>query len=71
MPADESVLSIQIKNQHGGVINSLDGDQVIDGGQHGTAVTSQDAAALRPQPPRRAGGRRFKMYGTATTTWRS
>jgi hypothetical protein len=36
-------MSIQIKNQHGGVINNVDGDQVIYGGQHGTTVTSEDA----------------------------
>jgi hypothetical protein len=40
---EENVMSIQIKNQHGGVINNVDGDQVIYGGQNGTAVTSQDA----------------------------
>jgi hypothetical protein len=36
-------MSIQIKNQDGGVINNVDGDQVIYGGQHGTIVTSEDA----------------------------
>jgi hypothetical protein len=36
-------MSIKIKNQHGNVINNVDGDQVIYGGQHGTTVTSQDA----------------------------
>jgi len=36
-------MSIRIKNQHAGVINNIDGDQVIYGGQYGTVVTSQDA----------------------------
>jgi hypothetical protein len=36
-------MSIRIKNQHGVVVNNVDGDQVIYGGQHGTVVTSEDA----------------------------
>jgi hypothetical protein len=36
-------MSPQIGNQHAGVINNVDGDQVIYGGQHGTIVTSEDA----------------------------
>lgn len=36
-------MSIRIKNQHGGVINNVDGNQIIYGGQHGAAVTSEDA----------------------------
>jgi len=36
-------MSIRIKNQHAGVINNIDGDQVIYGGQYGTVVTTQDA----------------------------
>jgi hypothetical protein len=36
-------MSIQIKNQHGGIINNVDGDQVIYDGQHGTTVTSEEA----------------------------
>ena len=36
-------MSIHIKDQHAAVINNIDGDQVIHGGQHGTVVTSQDA----------------------------
>ena len=41
-------MSIRIKNQHGVIVNNVDGDQVIYGGQHGMAVTSEDARrALR------------------------
>ncbi len=36
-------MSPQIRDQHAGVINNVDGDQVIYGGQHGTMVTSEDA----------------------------
>jgi hypothetical protein len=36
-------MSIRIKNQHGVVVNNVDGDQVIYGGQHGTMITSEDA----------------------------
>src|SRR5262249_50243850 len=36
-------MSPQIRDQHAGVINNVDGDQVIHGGQHGTLVTSADA----------------------------
>jgi hypothetical protein len=36
-------MSIRIKNQHGVVVNNVDGNQVIYGGQHGTVVTSEDA----------------------------
>ena len=36
-------MSIHIKDQHAGVINNVDGDQVVYGGQYGTVVTSQDA----------------------------
>ena len=36
-------MSIRIKNQHGAVINNVDGDQVIHGNQYGTVVTSEDA----------------------------
>jgi hypothetical protein len=36
-------MSIHIKNQHAGVINNIDGDQVIYGGQHGTVISSGDA----------------------------
>jgi hypothetical protein len=36
-------MSIHIKNQHAGVINNVDGDQVIYGDQHGTLVTSEEA----------------------------
>jgi hypothetical protein len=36
-------MSPQIGDQHAGVINNVDGDQVIYGGQHGTIVTSEDA----------------------------
>jgi len=36
-------MSIQIKNQNAGVINNVDGDQVVYGGQHGTVVTGADA----------------------------
>jgi hypothetical protein len=40
---EEGDLSIRIKHQHAGVINNVDGDQVIYGDQHGTLVTSEDA----------------------------
>jgi hypothetical protein len=36
-------MSIRIKNQHGVVVNNVDGDQVIYGGQHGTVIASEDA----------------------------
>jgi len=36
-------MSIRIKNQHGVIVNNVDGDQVIYGGQHGMVVTSEDA----------------------------
>ena len=36
-------MGIHIRDQHAGVINNIDGDQVIHGGQHGTMVTSEDA----------------------------
>jgi hypothetical protein len=36
-------MSPQIRDQHAGVINNVDGDQVIYGGQHGTVITSGDA----------------------------
>jgi hypothetical protein len=36
-------MGIHIRDQHAGVINNIDGDQVIHGGQHGTLVTSEDA----------------------------
>jgi hypothetical protein len=36
-------MSPHITNQHAGVINNVDGDQVIHGGQHGTVITSADA----------------------------
>ena len=36
-------MSPQIRDQHAGVINNVDGDQVIYGGQRGTLVTSQEA----------------------------
>jgi hypothetical protein len=36
-------MSPQIRDQHAGVINNVDGDQVIYGGQHGTMITSEDA----------------------------
>ena len=41
-------MSIHVKNQTAGVINNVDGDQVVYGGQHGTVVTDEDAwRALR------------------------
>jgi hypothetical protein len=54
-------MSIRIKNQYGVVVNNVDGDQVIYGGQHGTVVTSEDARRAirdlrehwRAPPPRR------------------
>ena len=36
-------MGIHIRDQHAGVINNVDGDQVIYGGQHGMVVTSEDA----------------------------
>jgi hypothetical protein len=36
-------MSPRIKNQHGVVINNVDRDQVIYGGQHVTTVTSEEA----------------------------
>ena len=36
-------MSIRIKNQHGVIVNNVDGDQVIYDGQHGMVVTSEDA----------------------------
>lgn len=36
-------MSPHIKNQHAAVINNVDGDQVVYGGQHGTVITSADA----------------------------
>lgn len=36
-------MSIQVKNQNAGVINNVDGDQVVYGGQYGTVVTGEDA----------------------------
>ena len=36
-------MGIHIRDQHAGVINNIDGDQVIYGGQHGMVVTSEDA----------------------------
>jgi len=36
-------MGIHIRDQHAGVINNVDGDQVIYGAQHGTVVTSEDA----------------------------
>ena len=36
-------MSIHIKNQNAGVINNVDGSQVVYGGQHGTNVTIEDA----------------------------
>jgi len=35
-------MSIRIKNQNGVIVNNVDGDQVIHGGQHGMVVTSED-----------------------------
>jgi hypothetical protein len=35
-------VSIHIKNQNAGVINNVDGGQVVYGGQHGTVVTCED-----------------------------
>jgi hypothetical protein len=40
---EDSDVSIHIKNQNAGVINNVDGRQVIHGGQHGTVVTGEDA----------------------------
>jgi hypothetical protein len=40
---EENDMSPQIRDQHAGVINNVDGDQVIYGGQHGTVITSEDA----------------------------
>ena len=36
-------MSPQIRDQHATVINNVDGDQVIYGGQYGTVVTGQEA----------------------------
>lgn len=36
-------MSPRIKNQHAAVINNVDGDQMVYGGQHGTVITSTDA----------------------------
>jgi hypothetical protein len=36
-------MSIHVKNQTAGVINNVDGDQVVYSGQHGTVVTDEDA----------------------------
>jgi hypothetical protein len=40
---EESDVSIHIKNQNAGVINNVDGGQVVYGGQHGIVVTGEDA----------------------------
>jgi hypothetical protein len=37
-------MSIRIKNQHGVIVNNVDGDQVIHGGQHAMVVTSDEDA---------------------------
>ena len=36
-------MSIHVKNQTAGVINNVDGDQVVYGGQSGTVVSGEDA----------------------------
>src|SRR5260370_34267575 len=36
-------MSLRIKNQHGVIVNNVDGDQVIYGGQHAMVVPSEDA----------------------------
>jgi len=36
-------MSIEIGSQNAGVINNVDGDQVVYGGQHGAVVTGEDA----------------------------
>jgi hypothetical protein len=36
-------MSIQVKNQNAGVINNVDGHQVVYGGQNGIVVTGEDA----------------------------
>jgi hypothetical protein len=36
-------MSSRIKNQHGVVVNNVDGNQVICGNHYGTLVTSDDA----------------------------
>jgi hypothetical protein len=36
-------VSPRIKNQHAAVINNVDGDQMVYGGQQGTVITSTDA----------------------------
>jgi hypothetical protein len=36
-------MSPRIKNQHAAVINNVDGDQMVYGGQQGTVITSTDA----------------------------
>ena len=41
-------MSIQVKNQSAGVINNVNGNQVVYGGQHGAVVTGEEARrALR------------------------
>ena len=36
-------MNIRIGSQHGGIINNVEGSQVIHGGQHGSLVTAADA----------------------------
>lgn len=36
-------MSPRVENQHAAVINNVNGDQVVYGGQHGTVITSADA----------------------------
>jgi hypothetical protein len=36
-------MSPRVKNQHGGIFNNVDGDQVIHGGQHVATIISEDA----------------------------
>jgi hypothetical protein len=36
-------MSIQVKNQNAGIINNVDGDQVVYGSQHGRVITGEDA----------------------------
>jgi hypothetical protein len=36
-------MSIRVKNQNAGVINNVDGNQVVYSGQYGTVVTGEDA----------------------------
>jgi|SRR5580700_7717340 hypothetical protein len=40
---EENDVSPRIKNQHAAVINNVDGDQMVYGGQQGTVITSTDA----------------------------